>query len=112
MLVCTRASQTRAGRLIPALSILNISSAVLARLGNMLDDARTLHRLELLQFDLKGGVAAGGHRNLFHHPSSSFNFMRTNPRGPAQKPKQNPLVTGEFQLTRASLPISWREQSP
>src|ERR1700730_918818 len=50
-----------------------------ARLGDMLDDARTLHRLALLQFDLKGGIPAGGHRNLFHHRSLSFNIMRTNP---------------------------------
>jgi hypothetical protein len=38
--------------------------------------------------------------------------MRTNPRGTAQMPKQNPLVTGEFQITRASLPISWPAQGP
>jgi hypothetical protein len=33
----------------------------------MLDDARTILRLALLQLDLKGGIAASGHRNLFHH---------------------------------------------
>src|SRR5712664_857933 len=70
--------------------------AMRARLGDMLDDARTLHRLALLQFDLKCGITAGGHRNLFHHPSLSFNFVRTNPRH-AQTPKQNTLMTGEFQ---------------
>src|ERR1700733_6559084 len=53
--------------------------AMRARLGDMLDDARTLHRLALLQFDLEGGIAAGGHRNLFHHLMSSFNLMRTRP---------------------------------
>jgi hypothetical protein len=77
----------------------------------MFDDARTLHRLALLQFDLKGGIAARGHRNLFHHLSSSFNFMRTNPRH-AQTPKQNTLMAGEFPGTRASLPIDFRAQSP
>src|SRR4051812_43157495 len=41
--------------------------AMRARLGNMLDDARTILRLALLQLDLEGGIAASGHRNLFHH---------------------------------------------
>src|SRR3981081_733495 len=73
--------------------------AMRARLGDMLDDARTLHRLALLQFDLKRGITARRHRNLFHHLLSSFNFMRTNPRH-AQTPKQNTLMTGEFQPWR------------
>jgi hypothetical protein len=38
-----------------------------ARLGDVFDDARTLHRLALLQLDLQGGIATRGHRNLFHH---------------------------------------------
>src|SRR5437868_609824 len=41
--------------------------AVRARLGDVLDDARTVLRLPLLQFDLQGGIAARSHRNLFHH---------------------------------------------
>jgi hypothetical protein len=61
----------------------------------MLNDARTVLGLALLQLDLKGGIAASGHRNLFHHRFSSFNFMRTNPRH-AQTPKQNALMTGKF----------------
>src|SRR5450631_4583217 len=73
--------------------------AMRARLGDMLDDARTIHRLALLQFNLEGGITARGHRNLFHHLSSSFNIMRTNPRH-AQTPKQNTLMTGEFQPCR------------
>jgi hypothetical protein len=67
-----------------------------ARFGDMLDDARTVHRLALLQLDLKGGVTANGHRNLFNHRSSSFNFMRALCR-PAQTPKQNTPMAGEFQ---------------
>src|SRR6202035_1896973 len=64
--------------------------AMRARFGDMLDDARTLHRLALLQFDLEGGIAAGGHRNLFHHSSSSFNFMRTNPRATHKRRNRTP----------------------
>src|ERR1700730_12342334 len=64
--------------------------AMRARLGDMLDDARTLHRLALLQFDLEGGVAAGSHRNLFHHPSLSFNFMRTNPLATHKRRNRTP----------------------
>src|SRR5438067_5482893 len=41
--------------------------AMRARLGDVLDDARTLHRLALLQFDLERGVTDRGHRSLFHH---------------------------------------------
>jgi hypothetical protein len=78
----------------------------------MFDDARTLHRLALLQFDLKSGVPAGGHRYLFHHISSSFNFMRTNPRH-AQTPKQNTLMTGEFRSRwRHCRSIAGRESRP
>jgi hypothetical protein len=67
-----------------------------ARFRDMLDDPRAVHRLALLQFDLQGGIAARGHRNLFDHLSLSFNFVRTTPRH-AQTPKQNIPATGEFQ---------------
>src|ERR1700716_1801668 len=53
--------------------------AMRARLGDMLNDARTLHRLALLQFNLEGGITARGHRNLFHHlsrPSTSCGPIR------------------------------------
>src|SRR6266404_8367702 len=83
-----------------------------ARLGDMLDDARTLHRLALLQFDLKGGIAAGGHRNLFHHPSLSLWLYAGQSAGSAQTPKQNTLMTGEFQARGFSLPNDYRAKAP
>src|SRR5213075_854595 len=65
-----------------------------ARRGNMLDDARTLHRLALLQFDLKGGVAAGGHRNLFHHPSTSCGPIRRSRTNAETEPARDWRVPG------------------
>src|ERR1700722_8540882 len=41
--------------------------AMRARLRDMLDNARAILRLAFLQLDLQRCVAAGGHRNLFHH---------------------------------------------
>src|SRR3979409_1386028 len=69
--------------------------AMRARFRDMFDDARTLHRLALLQLDLEGGIAAGGHRNLFHHLLSSFNIMLTTQRQ-ARTPKQNTPMAGGF----------------
>jgi hypothetical protein len=64
--------------------------AMRARFRDMLDDARTLHRLALLQFNLKGGITAGRHRNLFHHSLTSFNLMRTNPRATHKRRNRTP----------------------
>jgi hypothetical protein len=61
-----------------------------ARFRDMLDDARTLHRLALLQFTFEGGVPARGHRNLFHHLLTSFNFMRTNPLAAHKRRNRTP----------------------
>src|SRR5580692_11745792 len=41
--------------------------AMRARLRDMLDNARAIHRLALLQFFPERCIAAGGHRNLFDH---------------------------------------------
>src|SRR6202043_2833382 len=78
--------------------------AMRALLGDMLDDARTLHRLALLQLDLKGGITASGHRNLFHHLSMSFNFMRTIRRPRTNAETEHPH-DGRVPVTRAALPI-------
>src|SRR6516162_563427 len=53
--------------------------AMRARLGDVLNDARTLHRLPLLQFVRQRSMADRSHRNLFNH-LSSFNRAGGNGR--------------------------------
>src|ERR1700733_5855170 len=45
--------------------------AVRARVGNLLDDARPLDLLAMLEFGLKRRVSGRGHRNLIHWPQTS-----------------------------------------
>ena len=46
---------------------LHMSAAERESLACVFDDARTVLRLALLQLDFQRGIAARGHRNLFHH---------------------------------------------
>src|SRR5579871_346396 len=55
--------------------------AMRARFRDVLDDARTILGLAPLQFFRQGGMAGRGHRNLFHHLSSSFDRA-----GPFERP--------------------------
>ena len=52
--------------------------AMRARVGDLLDDARPLHLLAVLQLGFQRGVAGGGHRDLFHRSSGSASDLRQN----------------------------------